>query len=252
MAKLKDRVALITGAASGIGRATALAVAREGSRVVVSDVQEPQGREVAEEIAKHGGEAIFVAADVSQAGDVENLVSSAIDRFGRLDYACNNAGIEGKSAPVDQVQESDWDKTIGINLTGVWLCMKYELKHMLEAGGGSIVNMASVAGVVGFQGGGAYTASKHGVVGLTRAAALDYAQNGIRINAICPGVVRTAMIQRYTQGNPEAEAALVSMEPMGRMGKPEEIADSVIWLFSDESSFVTGQAIPIDGGLTSR
>lgn len=252
MAKFSDRVALITGAASGIGRATAMAVAAEGAKVVISDVKDEMGKEVAGEIRKKGGEALFVGADISNTHDVEHLVRKTIEQYGKLDFACNNAGIEGKSAVTGDINEHDWDRTIATNLKGTFLCMKNELMYMLKAGRGSIVNIASVAGLVGFQGGGAYTASKHGVVGLTKSAALDYAGSGIRVNAICPGVIRTDMISRYTKGNPEAEAALVAMEPVNRMGTPEEIAQSVVWLFSDESSFTTGQAIAIDGGLTAR
>ncbi len=252
MGKLQDRVALITGAAAGIGRETALIVAREGAKVVLSDIQEERGKEVAQEIRKNGGEALFFAADVSKPEEVEHLVETAIKRFGKLDYACNNAGIENKATPTADIEQSDWDRTMAINLTGVWLCMKHEINYMQKAGSGSIVNMSSVAGLVGFQGVGAYTASKHGVVGLTRAAALDYAQSGIRVNAVCPGVIKTEMIQRFTQGNPEAEQGLLSLEPIGRLGTPAEIGQAVVWLFSDDSSFVTGQAIPVDGGLTTK
>lgn len=246
------RVALVTGAAAGIGRATALAFAARGDRVVVSDVDAPGGEETVALILGRGGEAIFVPADVSRPEEVEALVARCVETFGRLDYAFNNAGIEGESAPTADCSLENWDRVLSVNLRGAWLCMKYEIPAMLRAGGGSIVNCSSVAGLVGFRGSPAYVASKHGMVGLTRTAALEYAAQGVRVNAVCPGVVRTAMIDRFTHESPDAEAQLVAMEPVGRMGRPEEIADAVLWLCSERASFVTGQAIAVDGGMVAQ
>jgi NAD(P)-dependent dehydrogenase (short-subunit alcohol dehydrogenase family) len=245
-------VAVVTGASAGIGRATALAFARAGTRVVVADVQREAGEETARLIREGGGEAVFVHTDDSLDAEAEAWVRSALETFGRLDFAFNNAGIEGQSAPAAECTRENWDRVLAINLTGVWLCMRHEIRQMLLQGGGSIVNCSSVAGLVGFAGIAAYTASKHGMVGLTRAAALDYAQQGIRVNAVCPGVIRTAMVERFTHGDPQAEAALVAREPMGRMGTPDEIAAAVLWLCSDAASFVTGQALAVDGGFVSQ
>jgi len=250
--QFSEKVALVTGAASGIGRATAVAFAKAGARIVVADI-EPDGGEVTVDlITELGGTAQFVRADVSKSDDVERCVQFAVDQFGRLDFAFNNAGIEGLQAPVADCTEENWDRVIAINLKSVFLCMKAEIPAMLKAGGGSIVNCASVAGLVGFGGIPAYTASKHGIVGLTKNAALDYATAGIRVNAVCPGVIETAMIDRFTGGNADAHAAMTSMEPMGRLGRPEEVADAVIWLCSDASSFVTGIALPVDGAFVAR
>jgi NAD(P)-dependent dehydrogenase (short-subunit alcohol dehydrogenase family) len=246
----KEQVALVTGAGSGIGRATALAFAEEGARVVVCDVQAGNGEDTVRMIRDLGNAAEFVAADVSRPGEVENLVYQTVKRFGRLDFAFNNAGIEGVMATTANCTEENWDRTLAINLKGVWLCMKYELRHMLERGAGAIVNCSSVAGLVGYQQLPAYAASKHGIVGLTRTAALEYAQQGIRINAVCPGVIRTAMIDRLSQNYPEVQ--LAAGEPIGRMGTPEEIAAPVIWLCSDRASFVTGQAFAVDGGWVAQ
>lgn len=250
MSQWNDEVALVTGAAAGIGRATALAFAQEGARVVVCDVHAEDGEQTARMVRDLGKEAEFVAADVSRPADVEKLVGKAMQRFGRLDFAFNNAGIEGAMAATAECTEENWDRTLAINLKGVWLCMKHELRHMLERGAGSIVNCASVAGLVGFPGLPAYVASKHGIVGLTRAAALEYAKSGIRINAVCPGVVRTAMVDRIEQTHPGIQ--LAAGEPVGRMGTPEEIAASVIWLSSGGASFVTGQALAVDGGWVAQ
>jgi NAD(P)-dependent dehydrogenase (short-subunit alcohol dehydrogenase family) len=249
---MKGTVALVTGASAGIGRATSLAFAREGARVVVADVQSGGGEETVRLILDAGGEAAFVRADVSRAADVEAMVHRAVEVFGRLDYAFNNAGIEGESAPTAECTEANWDRVIGINLKGVWLCMRSEIPVMLRQGGGAIVNCSSVAGLVGFPNTPAYTASKHGILGLTRASALEYARQGIRVNAVCPGVIRTAMVERFTHQNPQAEAQLVDREPVGRMGTPEEIAGAVLWLCSDAASFVTGHALAVDGGFVSQ
>jgi len=251
-ASMEGKVALVTGGALGIGRATAIAFARNGARVVVADVLDEDGEQAVAAIREAGGDAVYVHADVSQASQVEAMVGRAIEAFGRLDYAFNNAGIEGETAATAECTVENWDRVIGINLRGTWLCMKYEIPHMLRQGGGAIVNCSSVAGTVGFAGIAAYTASKHGLLGLTRTAALEYAAQGIRINAVCPGVVRTAMVERFTRGDAEAEAAMVAMEPIGRMGTPEEIADAVLWLCSDGASFMAGHPLVVDGGFVAR
>jgi NAD(P)-dependent dehydrogenase (short-subunit alcohol dehydrogenase family) len=249
---LENKVALVTGGGSGIGRACALAFAREGAKVVVADVMERGGEETVQMIREAGGESIFVKTDVSKTADVEALVKSAVDTYGRLDCAINNAGIEGIMAPTADYTEENWDRVININLKGVWLCMKYEIPEMQKQGSGAIVNMASVAGLVGFQGMPAYCASKGGIIQLTKVAALEYAKAGIRVNAVCPGVIRTPMVERVTGGNPEAEAQFTAMEPVGRMGTPGEIAESVVWLCSDAASFITGHPMVVDGGLTAQ
>lgn len=252
MYELSGKVAIVTGAGAGIGRATAIALAAEGAAVVVSDVDVDGGQQTAREITDKGGKAHFVRADVSDDDQVAALVAETVERFGGLDAAFNNAGIEGVPAPTADCTPENWQRTIAVNLTGVWSCMRHELPRMLERGGGSIVNCASVAGLVGFANIPAYTASKHGVVGLTKTAALDYAERGIRVNAVCPGVIDTEMVERFTGGVDEALDAMIAMEPVGRLGHPEEIADAVVWLCSDRSSFVTGQAIAVDGGFVAR
>jgi len=244
------KVAIVTGGAFGIGRATALAFAQSGAKVAVVDWKE--NHETINAIKAMGGEAIFISCNVADPGQVEQMVKTTVSTFGRLDYAFNNAGIEGSPAPTEQCTIENWDQTININLRGAWLCMKYEIPEMLKSGGGAIVNCASIAGLVGFHGMPAYVASKHGMVGLTKTAALDLAQSGIRVNALCPGVIKTEMIDRFTGGNKEAEQQLAAGEPMGRMGTPQEMADVVIWLCSDRSSFVTGQAIAADGGWVAK
>ncbi|MHB9025032.1 MAG: SDR family oxidoreductase [Armatimonadota bacterium] len=249
---MEGKVALVTGGASGIGRATALAFARKRAKVVVADVQEDGGNETVRLITESGGEALFVKTNVADAQEVEALITRTVEQFGRLDYACNNAGIEGQMASTADCTEENWDRTLAINLKGVWLCMKYELPQMLAQGGGAIVNMSSVAGLVGFVNLPAYCASKGGVDQLTKTAALEYARMNIRVNAICPGVIRTAMVDRVCGGSAEAEAQFTSMEPVGRMGKPEEIADAVLWLCSDGASFVTGHLLVVDGGLVAQ
>jgi NAD(P)-dependent dehydrogenase (short-subunit alcohol dehydrogenase family) len=246
----KNKVAIVTGGAAGIGRAAAIAFADNGANVVVADWK--KDNQTLDAIKALGGEAIFVKCDVSKSADVKALVEKTIATYGRLDFAFNNAGIEGATGATADCTEENWDRTLDINLKGVFLCMKYQIPEMLKHGKGAIVNCASVAGLVGFQGLPAYVASKHGMVGLTKTAALEYATSGIRVNAVCPGVIRTEMIDRLTGKDPEAEKQFESMEPVGRMGAPEEIADAVIWLCSDASSFVTGQAIAVDGGFVAR
>ncbi len=252
MAKMDGKIALVTGAAAGIGRESALAFARAGAKVVVSDITVDAGEETVAMIEAAGGEAVFVKADVSNQADVNALVSKAVETYGRLDFAHNNAGIEGIPAPCGECTEENWDKTIAINLTGVFYCCKAEIAQMLKQGGGAIVNTASVAGLVGFAGIPAYTASKHGVNGLTKQIALDYAKENIRVNSVCPGVIHTAMIDRFTGGDPDALAAMTASEPVGRLGKPSEVADAVVYLCSDEASFVTGINMPVDGAFVAQ
>jgi NAD(P)-dependent dehydrogenase (short-subunit alcohol dehydrogenase family) len=250
--RVAGKVALVTGGGSGIGRASALALAREGAKIVISDIAAAGGEETARMVKEAGGEATFVKADVSKPADVEALVNKVMEVYGRLDCAFNNAGIEGKIQQTVECSEENWDRTIAINLKGVWLCMKYEIPVMLKQGGGAIVNTASVAGLVGFQGLPAYVASKHGVVGLTKTAALEYAKSGIRVNAVCPGVINTPMVERLFSDQPQWGETVQALEPVARMGKPEEVAEAVVWLCSDAASFVTGLAMAVDGGLVAQ
>ncbi|MGH8008520.1 MAG: SDR family oxidoreductase, partial [Candidatus Binatia bacterium] len=222
---MNGKIALVTGASSGIGRATALTFAREGAKVVAADVTVAAGEETVRMIQAAGGEAVFIKADVSKGTDVEALIKKTVETYGRLDCAFNNAGIEGKFSPTIEGTEENWQRVIDINLKGVWLCLKYEIIQMLKQGGGAIVNTASVAGLVGAAGGSAYVASKHGVNGLTKTAALEYAKQGIRVNSVCPGGIRTPMLERIMSGNPGMSEMIAAMEPVGRLGKPEEIAE---------------------------
>jgi NAD(P)-dependent dehydrogenase (short-subunit alcohol dehydrogenase family) len=247
--ELHGKVALVTGATSGIGRETALLFAKAGAKVVISGRREPQGKETLELIRAAGGDGFFVQADVSKASEVEALVQKAVDTFGRLDVAFNNAGIEGVWVPIIRQSEEDWDRTIAINLKGVWLCLKYEIRQMLQQGGaGAIVNMASVTGLVGGAGAAAYSASKHGVIGLTKSAALETARSGIRINAVCPAVIESPMEQRLFAA-PAVHKSVVGLHPIGRLGTPAEIAEAVVWMCSDRASFMTGQSLVLDGGF---
>jgi NAD(P)-dependent dehydrogenase (short-subunit alcohol dehydrogenase family) len=248
---LKNKVGLVTGASSGIGRAVALAWAREGARVVVSDVSIAGGEETAALIRAQGGDALFVAADVGKPEDGEALVAQTLARYGRLDIACNNAGIGGPQAPTADYPLDGWAQVININLSGVFYGMKYQIPAMLKSGGGSIINMASILGAVGFAGAPAYTAAKHGVLGLSQAAALEYSAHGVRINAVGPGFIHTPMITGLEE-DPAINAMLVGAHPIGRLGQPEEVAELVLWLSSDKASFVTGGYYPVDGGYLAR
>ncbi len=248
---MKDRVALVTGAASGIGRATALAYAREGAATVVADVDTEGGEETVRLIGQAGGEALFVETDVAVAEACEVLVARAVERFGRLDYACNNAGIGGAQAPTADYPLDAWRHVLDVNLSGPFYCMKYEIPAMLAHGGGAVVNMASILGRVGFAGAPAYVAAKHGLVGLTHNTALEYAQQGIRVNAVGPAFISTPLIAAM-ESDPTVNETLISLHPMGRLGRPEEVAELVIFLCSERASFITGAYYAVDGGYLSR
>ena len=253
-ANLDGKTALVTGGGSGIGRATSLAYAQEGARVVVADVNVEGGEETVQLIKEAGGEAILVHADVAKPEDTQAMVAQAVEAFGSLDCAFNNAGISGgtdRRLTADYLEE-DWDRVVGINLKGVWLCMKAEIPQMLKQGGGAIVNTASVAGLVGIPGTVAYVAAKHGVTGLTKAAALEYAKSGIRVNSVCPGYIQTPMVQGIFVENEGFEERVAARHPIGRLGEPSEIAAAVIWLSSDAASFVTGHNMPVDGGYVAQ
>lgn len=247
-----DKVAVITGASSGIGFATAQAFAKQGAKVVIADVQVQKGEQAVAELKKMGAEAMFVKTDVSDAKQVENLVAQTIATYQRLDFAINNAGIDGDRAPTADCTEENWDRVIDINLKGVWLCMKHEIPQMLKQGGGCIVNIASIAGVVGFQNVPAYCASKGGVIQLTKTAALEYAKQGVRINAVCPGVIKTPMVAGVFEKDPKMEEALNAGTPIGRLGSPEEIASAILWLCSEHAGFMNGQPVIMDGGFTAQ
>jgi len=247
--ELAGKVGLVTGGTSGIGREAAVLFAKAGAKVVVSGRREKEGKETIELIRAAGGDGLFVTSDVSRAAEVAALVQKAVENFGRLDVAFNNAGVEGAWIPIAEQSEEDWDYTIDINLKGVWLCLKYEIQQMLkQGGGGAIVNMASVAGWIGSAGAATYCASKHGVMGLTKAAALETARSGIRVNAVCPAVIETPMGERIF-GAPEMKKYALGFHPIGRFGKPMEVAEAVVWMCSDRASFMTGQSLVLDGGF---
>jgi NAD(P)-dependent dehydrogenase (short-subunit alcohol dehydrogenase family) len=247
--ELHGKVGIVTGGTSGIGRDTAVLFAKAGAKVVVAGRREAEGKETVDLIRAAGGEALFVKTDVSRAAEVQALLQKTVEKFGRLDVAFNNAGIEGNWIPIAEQSEEDWDRVIDINLKGVWLCLKYEIQQMLkQGGGGTIVNMASVAGHIGSPGAAAYCASKHGVMALTKTAALENARNGIRVNVVCPAVIETPMSERLF-GAPEINKFALGLHPIGRFGKPMEVAEAVVWMLSSRASFMTGQSIVLDGGM---
>ncbi|MFC6066986.1 glucose 1-dehydrogenase [Streptomyces ochraceiscleroticus] len=248
--RFANKVAFVTGAGSGIGRATARAFAAEGADVVVADIDSAGNKETARLAAEHGGRVLTVECDVISSSDIRAAVEQTVREFGRLDVAFNNAGIEQPPAPLVDISEDEWSRLLDIDLRSAFLCMKYEIPAMLENGGGSIVNTSSGAGVVGIRGQAAYVAAKHGLIGLTKSAALDYAAQGVRVNAICPGIIETPMMDRFSGGTPEGRARVIGQEPVGRMGSPEEIASAVLWLSSDLGAFATGHAMVVDGGQT--
>lgn len=245
MRRFPGKVAFITGAASGIGRAAAIAFATEGARVVITDRSEAPLERLRAEIEAGGSEVLAIRCDVSVPEDVEGAVARAVERFGRLDCAFNNAGVENKAAPVHEIALDDWDRILDINLRGTFVCMKHEIAQMLRQGGGVVVNTSSGAGIRGVAGGASYAASKHALIGLTKSAALDYAKSKIRVNAVLPGNIETSMMDRFTGGDIQKA---IDLEPVGRLGKPEEIAEAVLWMCSDLGAFVTGAAISVDGG----
>jgi len=248
---LSEHVALVTGAGSGIGRATALAFARHGARVVAADANAATAEQTARAVHDAGGEAFGVRADVTQEDEVRSMVDRAVATYGRLDMCFNNAGVEQPRATVTALSDTDWRRTLDVNLRSMWLCLKHELPA-LAATGGAVVNCSSIAGVVGARGAPAYVASKHGIVGLTRAAALEHAAAGVRVNAVCPGYIRTPMNDRVIAREPETERRYVTLTPMGRMGTADEVAEAVVWLCSPAASFVTGVALSVDGGLAAQ
>lgn len=250
--ELENKVAVVTGASSGIGAATAIKMAEAGAKVVLAARRETEGQAVKEQITSSGGEAIFVQTDCSQENDIRNLIATAVETYGRIDIAFNNAGTLDDKVPTHEVTEDDWDRVLAVNLKGVWLCMKYEIQQMLSQGGdAAIVNDSSYGGLRGARNHSPYSASKHGMIGLTKSAALEYVQSGIRVNVVCPGFIDTEMTQSF-YGDTEGRDRIAANHPAGRHGAPEEIADAVVWLCSDAASFVTGVAMPVDGGIMAR
>ena len=247
----QDKVVLVTGGAYGIGRAAAIGFAEKGAKVVIADIDASRGEETLRRITDAGGEAIFVKTDVSAEEDVQALVGRAVEAYGRLDCAFNNAGIHKQFVSTIDFTIGDWEEMINVNLKSVWLCMKYEIRQMLRQGKGAIVNTSSAAGLVGAPSNPAYPASKHGVVGITKSTALEFARKGIRVNCVCPGPTRTGMNEELTASNPEMVKAMDQRVPMGRIGEPEEVAAAAIFLCSDEASYITGHALPVDGGIVA-
>ncbi|MBI1281371.1 MAG: SDR family oxidoreductase [Anaerolineaceae bacterium] len=250
---MRNKVAIVTGGGSGIGRATALALSHEGVKIVIADIVKQESERVVLEIQEGGGNALYIKTDVSPSSDVQQVVNKTVETYGRLDYAVNNAGIGGTQALTADCDEADWSKVIGVNLTGVWLCMKHEIPRMLDQGGGAIVNVSSILGLVGFANACAYTSSKHGIIGLTKVAAMEYAAKGLRINAVCPAFIATPMLERsgLTAGT-DIYDAVVALHPIKRLGTPEEVAAMIVWLCSDTASFVTGSAMLVDGGYVAQ
>jgi len=251
-AKFSDRVAFVTGGSSGIGRATALALGREGARVVLASRGTEAGEETVREIQQKGGEASFIRCDVSRADDVRTAVDGVLHTHGRLDMAVNSAGVFDFTGPTAECREDDWDRIVDTNLKGVWLSMRAEIPPMVDQGQGAIVNVAGAFGLIGFSGIPAYVAAKHGVVGLTKAASLEYAKTGVRINAICPGVTHTPMVERATGNDPEVEAQFSSQMPIGRSASPEEVAAAILWMCSNDASFLLGHSLALDGGWVAQ
>ncbi len=247
--RVEGKIALVTGAGSGIGRATALTFAREGAKVAVADMDSSGGEETVRLIKDSGSDATFIKVDVSQESEVKAMVDNVVSVYGRLDCAHNNAGIEGAVAPMAEYKIEDWNKVIAVNLTGVWLCLKHEISQMLKQDGGAIVNTASISGLIGDKNMCAYNASKHGVNGLSKGAAVEYSRQGIRVNSVCPGVIRTSMVERLIASGAQSETDL---GPMGRLARPEEIGEVVVWLCSDAASFVTGHTMAADGGFVAE
>lgn len=245
---LEGKITLVTGAGSGIGRSSALVFARHGAKLVIADIDARAGQETADMVREAAGEAFFVRADVSKSADVEALVGAIVAEHGRLDCAFNNAGVDGASGLLADMAEDNWDHVVGVNLKGVWLCMKHEIRQMLLQGGGAIVNNASVLGLVGYPRRAAYVASKHGVVGLTRAAALEHAKQNIRVNAVCPAVIRTPLVDAFIRAGSRTEEQLAAFQPIGRLGTADEVGEAAAWLCSERASFVLGHALPVDGG----
>jgi NAD(P)-dependent dehydrogenase (short-subunit alcohol dehydrogenase family) len=243
--RFEGKTAFITGAASGIGRATAVAFAAEGARVVVTDRVEAALQETAEYVKESGGEVLAIACDVSKPEEIEAAVAQAVNTFGRIDCAFNNAGVENKATPLHEIELEEWDRILSINLRGTFVCMKHEIAQMVRQGSGVVVNTSSGAGIRGVAGGASYAASKHAMIGMTKSAALDYAKQNIRVNCVLPGNIATPMMDRFTAGDIQKA---IDLEPVGRLGKPEEIAEAVLWMCSDLGGFVTGASIVVDGG----
>lgn len=250
--QLDGKIALITGGSSGIGRETAVLFANHGAKLAIADLNPDGGQETVQLIREAGGTAFFVQTDVSQAVQVENMVNGVVAEYGRLDIAFNNAGIDGLPVRTADGSEDEYDRIMAVNAKGVWLCLKYEIQQMLLQGGGTIINTASVAGLIGAHSMSAYAASKHAVVGLTRTAAVEYARKGIRVNAVCPAIIRTAMVERAFAHLPQLEQGAIQNNPSHRIGDPREVAEAVLWLASDASSFTTGATLTVDGGLTAQ